>query len=588
MSALSTSSFAISAFLEYPSYLSITFVFVYNGSAMIRDKLAQLVIESINDAIQIGEILIPRMPEVVLERPKEKVYGDWSTNVAMVLARQAKANPLKLAEVIASHLKKERQFLKEIRVVPPGFINFFISDEWLQKALMEIEKQGPKFGYSDIGKGEKIQVEFVSANPTGPMHIGHGRWAAVGDALANVLVAAGYRVEREFYINDYGTQMDLFGASVSARYAQIFGVDEVVPEGGYHGAYIKEIAQEIADKEGNKYLELSQAERAKLFRERAEKQVLEHFEKVLEAFGVQFDNWASEEELHESGAVTQAIKELRKKGHVYEKDGAVWLRTTTFGDDKDRVLIRENGEPAYFAADVAYHKNKLERGFKKIINVWGADHHGYVGRVKAAVQALGYPADQVEIIIGQLVNLYRRGEQVRMSKRTGEMVTFEELLEEVGRDVARYIFLTRSTDSPLDFDIELAKEQSQENPVYYVQYAHARISSILEFARQKGVPIPGPGEADTSLLKHQSELELIRKLLEFEEMVEDCARFRAPFKFTRYAEDLAALFHVFYTQCRVVTENKELSQARLSLVKATKIVLKNVLGLLGVSAPEKM
>ncbi|MFZ3062926.1 MAG: arginine--tRNA ligase [Actinomycetota bacterium] len=555
---------------------------------MIRDKLAQLVIESINDAIQIGEILIPRVPEVVLERPKEKAYGDWSTNVAMVLASQAKADPLKLAEIIASHLRQQRQFLKEIRVVPPGFINFFISDEWLQKALMEIEKQGPKFGYSDIGKGEKIQVEFVSANPTGPMHIGHGRWAAVGDALANVLAAAGYRVEREFYINDYGTQMDLFGASVSARYAQIFGVDEVVPEGGYHGAYVKEIGQEIVEKEGNKYLKLSRPERARLFRERAEKQVLEHFEKVLEAFGVHFDKWFSEEELHDSGVVAQAVEELRKKGHVYEKDGAVWLRTTTFGDDKDRVLIRENGEPTYFAADVAYHKNKLERGFKKIINVWGADHHGYVGRVKAAVQALGYPADQVEIIIGQLVNLYRRGEQVRMSKRTGEMVTFEELLEEVGRDVARYIFLTRSTDSPLDFDIELAKEQSQENPVYYVQYAHARISSILEFAREKGVPIPAPGEADTFLLKHESELELIRKLLEFQEMVEDCARFRAPFKLTRYAEDLAALFHVFYTQCRVVTENKELSQARLSLVKATKIVLKNVLGLLGVSAPEKM
>lgn len=556
---------------------------------MIREKLSELITKSIRSAIQAGEIQVGGvLPEVVLERPKEKAYGDWSTNVAMVLARQAKANPLKLAEVIASHLKKEKQFLKEVKVAPPGFINFFISDEWLQEALMEIEKQGSRFGYSDIGKGEKVQVEFVSANPTGPMHIGHGRWATVGDALANVLAAAGYQVEREFYINDYGTQMDLFGASVSARYAQIFGVDEVVPEGGYHGAYVKEIGQEIVDKEGNKYLKLSRPERARLFRERAEKQVLEHFEKVLEAFGVQFDNWASEEELHESGAVTQAVEELRKKGHVYEKDGAVWLRTTTFGDDKDRVLIRENGEPTYFAADVAYHKNKLERGFKKIINVWGADHHGYVGRVKAAVQALGYPADQVEIIIGQLVNLYRRGEQVRMSKRTGEMVTFEELLEEVGRDVARYIFLTRSTDSPLDFDIELAKEQSQENPVYYVQYAHARISSILEFAREKGIPIPAPGEADTFLLKHESELELIRKLLEFQEMVEDCARFRAPFKLTRYAEDLAALFHVFYTQCRVVTENKELSQARLSLVKATKIVLKNVLGLLGVSAPEKM
>lgn len=555
---------------------------------VIREELVGLIKSSIERARKERKLATATIPKIVVERPKEKTFGDWSSSVAMVLGSHLKEDPLKIAKTLASYLKEQKHFLKDVQVAPPGFINFFISDEWLYDVLIEIQKQGSKFGHSNLGQGEKIQVEFVSANPTGPLHIGHGRWAAVGDALANVLSAAGYKVEREFYINDYGTQMDVFGQSVSARYAQILGVDEKIPEGGYHGAYVKDIAQEIVNQEKDKYLSLSLEERAKVFRDRAYRQVLDYFKKTLSDFGITFDSWFSEESLHTSSAVKKVVEELESKGHVYEKDGAVWLKTTDFGDDKDRVLIRESGEPTYFAADIAYHKNKLERGFDKLINVWGADHHGYVGRLKASIKALGYPEDSLEIIIGQLVNLLRRGEPVRMSKRTGEMVTFDELVEEVGKDVARYIFLTRSTDSPLDFDIELAKEQSQENPVYYVQYAHARISSILKFAALQGATLPKVGKAEAALLTHPAELELIRKLVEFQEMVEDCAIFRAPYKLTRYAEDLAALFHIFYTKCRVVTKDKKLTGARLSLVKSTQIVLQNVLKLLGVSAPEKM
>lgn len=555
---------------------------------MIREELVRLIESSIERAKKEKKLATAATPKIVVERPKEKAFGDWSSSMAMVLASQLKEDPLKIAATLVLYLKEQKHFLKDVQVAPPGFINFFISNEWLYDVLIEIQKQSDKFGHSHLGQGQKIQVEFVSANPTGPLHIGHGRWAAVGDALANVLSAAGYKVEREFYINDYGTQMDVFGQSVSARYAQLLGVDEKIPEGGYHGAYVKEIAQEIVNREKDKYLSLPPQERAKVFRDRAYKQVLDYFKKTLSDFGITFDSWFSEESLHTSSAVKKVIEELKAKGHVYEKEGAVWLKTTDFGDDKDRVLIRESGEPTYFAADIAYHKDKLKRGFDKLINVWGADHHGYVGRVKAAIKALGYLEDSLEIIIGQLVNLLRKGEPVRMSKRTGEMVTFDELVEEVGKDVARYIFLTRSTDSPLDFDIELAKEQSQENPVYYVQYAHARISSILKFAAQEGATLPKVGEAEAVLLTHASELELIRKLVEFQEMVEDCATFRAPYKLTRYAEDLAALFHIFYTKCRVVTEDKKLTGARLSLVKSTQIVLQNVLKLLGVSAPEKM
>jgi len=554
----------------------------------LKENLAKLTTNAILHAKEAGEVPLSCNVKPFFERPKDKIHGDWATNVAMVLASQTKQPPRKVAESIVKHIDDKKRFLSKVEIAGPGFINFYLSDRWFRETLKEIKLKRDKFGHLDMGCGEKVQVEFVSANPVGPMHLGHGRWAAVGDALANLMTAAGYDVTREFYVNDYGNQMRIFGCSVAARYAEILGEDVVFPEDGYQGEYIKEIAQEIIDKEGGKYLKLSEEQRGEFFKKIAYRQVLDHIKKVLLDMGVKFDVWFSETSLHESRAIEEAISELREQEYIFEKDGALWLRTTAFKDDKDRVLIRENGEPTYFAADIAYHKNKLNRGFDKLINIWGADHHGYVQRVKAAIRALGYPEDKLEIIIGQLVNLWRGGELVRMSKRTGEMVTLEELLEEVGSDAARYFFLMRSTDTPFDFDIELAKSQSSDNPVYYVQYAHARICSIIRFAEEKGFFSSDTKGVNLELLCEESELDLIRKLAEFEEVVETSASKMIPYRLTKYAEDLASLFHVFYTKCRVIGDDVELNKARLILVDSARQVLSNVLGLMGVSAPEKM
>jgi arginyl-tRNA synthetase len=553
----------------------------------VRELVRRLALEAVEKLVAGGEVQAGDIAGIDVERPRDKSFGDWSTNSAMVLAKRAKRNPMDIAEALASILKNETGVFKSVEIVKPGFINFRLSDEYLNDRLADITRLGTSFGCCEVGRGEKVQIEFVSANPTGPLHVGHGRWAAVGDALASVMSAAGYDVQREFYINDFGTQMDLFGISVAARYAQLLGIEEAVPENGYHGAYVTEIAQEIVDNEGEKYLKYRAEKRHEIFRGHAEQQVIEHIKKVLASFSIEFDVWFSERSLHEAGAIDKAIERLKKLGRVYDKDGAVWVRTTEFGDDKDRVVIKEAGQPTYFAADIAYHVDKFERGFDRIINIWGADHHGYVARMKAAVAALGYEPGRLEIIIGQLVNLYRNGEPVRMSKRTGEMVTFEELIDEVGPDVARYLFLTRSTDSALDFDIELAKKQSQDNPVYYVQYAHARISSILKYAVDKGAQPLAVGEKAIHLTD-PAELDLIKQLLTLRENVEDAALLRAPYRLTRYAEETATAFHYFYTKCRVVGDDEGLTKARLNLVECTRIVLQNALGLIGVSAPESM
>lgn len=555
---------------------------------MIRRRLESIIDQTITAARGSKELELPEEIKIEIEKTRDKRFGDYSANVAMQLAGIVKKNPIRLAEQLITYVPEEPALIREVKVAPPGFINFYLSEEFLTSALDEIESRDESFGAASEMNGKTVQIEFVSANPTGPLHVGHGRWAAVGDTLANVMEAVGYQVEREFYVNDYGNQMALFGASVAARYAQILGEEEEVPEDGYKGAYVSDIAREIIDRKGDIYMNMEPEIRRDVLKRQAQEQVIEHFRIVLSNFGISFNEWFSETSLHDAGAIDEAINLLRTRGHVYEKDKAVWLKTTDFGDDKDRVLIKESGEPTYFASDIAYHLDKFERGFDIVIDVWGADHHGYVARVKAAIEALGYEPDRVEVIIGQLVNLFRKGEPVRMSKRTGEIVTFDELIGEVGPDVARYLFLTRSTDSPLDFDIELAKEQSQDNPVYYVQYAHARICSILKFAESKEVKVPEPGEAGLALLKDESELDLIRHMVWFPDFVEDCATFRAPFKLTKYAEDLAAAFHLFYTKCRVVTDDKELTTARLALVKCARIVLRNTLGLLGVSAPESM
>ncbi len=555
---------------------------------MIRDVLNELVQGAFSKAQKEGRLPPAQVPAIELERPREKSHGDWSTNIAMVLARTLKMPPMEIARIIVSSLENKEHFVEKAEVAKPGFINFFISTNWLYQVVRDIESEQEKFGRVSIGDGLKVQVEFVSANPVGPMHVGHGRWAAVGDVLATLLEASGYDVAREFYINDYGSQMDVFGKSVAARYSQKLGKEVPFPEDGYKGDYILEIAEEIIESEGEKYLAMPREEQEEAFKQIAFKQVMEHIKKVLLAMGVHFDTWFSETGLHRSGAVKAVIDELDAKGFVYEKDGATWLRTADLGDDKDRVLVRENGEPTYFAADIAYHKSKFGRGFQRIIDIWGADHHGYVRRVKAAVEAVGFDPDAVEIIIGQLVNLLRNGEPVRMSKRTGEMVTLEELLDEVGKDATRYLFLTRSTDSSVDFDIEIAKAQSNENPVYYVQYAHARICSISRVADEKSVESISAHKADLTLLTTEWELDLIRKLEQFGEVFEKAVWQRAPYLLTKYAESLASVFHAFYTRCRVIGDDCELSDARLVLCNCTRQVLKNVLGLLGVNAPERM
>jgi arginyl-tRNA synthetase len=569
----------------------------------MRDLLAGLVHRALADAIAAGDIALTEPPEVFLERPRDPSHGDWATNIALVSAKAAGANPRALADAIASRIAGHPD-VAAVEVAGPGFINLRLSDAALQRVVEQVRTEGTDFGRVDLGRGRRVQVEFVSANPVGPMHVGHGRWAALGDSMARVLAHAGWRVQREFYVNDAGVQMDIFAKSVAARYLQKCGRDVPFEDEWYQGTYIAEIAEEICAAEGPVWADAEPADREAHFREQAYAQVLEHLKHVLAGMGVDFDVWFSERTLHAPGPdgrseVDVAMDILRTGGHLYEKDGATWFASTAFpeyGDDKDRVLVKADGELTYFAADIAYHADKFARGFDRVINIWGADHHGYVARMKAACAALGYPG-QLDIVIGQMVTLLRGGEVVRMSKRTGEMVTFEELLEEVGADAARYFFLRRSTDQSLDFDIGLAKEQSSENPVYYVQYAHARICSILRKAA--GAPEADEvasavsarvtaGEADLSLLSDPAELTLIRKIAELSEVVEVAAGQLAPFKLTRYAEDLAATFHQFYTVCQVLSDDAALTAARLRLVDASRITLATVLGLLGVTAPERM
>jgi arginyl-tRNA synthetase len=569
----------------------------------MRDLLATLVRDALADAMAAGDIALTQLPDVALERPRDPSHGDWSTNVALISAKAAGMAPRALAEAVAGRIAGHPD-VAAVEVAGPGFINLRLSDAALQRLAAQVREAHSDWGRVDLGHGKRVQVEFVSANPVGPLHVGHGRWAALGDSMARILAHAGWEVQREFYVNDAGVQMDIFAKSVAARYLEHCGVPVPFEDEWYQGTYIAEIADEICEQEGDVWAKSPAAEREAHFREKAYAQVLEHLKHVLHGMGVDFDVWFSERRVHAPGPdgrseVDISIDRLREAGHIYEQDGATWFRSTAFleyGDDKDRVLRKADGDLTYFAADIAYHMDKFDRGFDRVINIWGADHHGYVARMKAACAALGYPG-QLDVVIGQLVTLLRDGEIVRMSKRTGEMVTFEELLDEVGADAARYFFLRRSTDQPLDFDIGLAKEQSSENPVYYVQYAHARICSILRKAA--GMPDATepadvtagrvvPVDADLSLLTDPAELTLLRKLAELPEVVEQAAERLAPHKLTTYAEDLAATFHQFYTVCQVVSDDRALMGARLALVDASRITLATVLGLLGVDAPERM
>ncbi|AER67057.1 arginyl-tRNA synthetase [Thermovirga lienii DSM 17291] len=554
------------------------------------EVLRELIKNAVLELAEEKGIEIQKDIEVEVERPKREEHGDWATNIALQCAKVFGEKPRDLALGIVSKLGAN-PYIEKAEVAGPGFINFTLSSKWIGELLSDAIKKGSDYGRLDLGKGRKVQVEFVSANPTGPLHVGHGRGAAVGDVCANILAFAGWNVQREYYINDAGLQMDLLGKSTQARYFEICGEPSRVPfpEDGYKGAYIYELAQQIVEKEGRRFLEEPPEESLPYFKDYACKVILDGIKKDLEDFGVNFDMWFSEKSLYEGDLVQKTLETLKKNGYAYDADGATWFKATAFSDDKDRVLIRSNGAPTYFMSDIVYHKNKFDRGFDMVIDVWGADHHGYIPRMKAAVQALGRSPEDLQILLIQFVNLLRGGKQVSMSTRSGEFVTLREVMDEVGVDAARYFFVMRRSDSHLDFDLDLAKSSTNENPVFYVQYAHARIHSIFREAKTRGVFLPeNLEEVDFSLLTSPEELSLIRKISVFPEEIAKAAEELAPHRVTFYLYDVASVFHSFYNAHRVLGVEPELEKARLCLVEAARVVIANSLKLLGVSAPEKM
>ena len=552
----------------------------------VTEQVRSEIEQGIINAKEAGRFNYEEMPAFIVEVPKDKSHGDFATNAAMLLTKQAKMKPRDIAQAIVDSLNKDSKLIDKVEIAGPGFINFYLSQNWVYDILPTVEEQDEKFGFVDVGHGEKVQVEFVSANPTGLLHMGNARGGALGDSLANLLKMAGYDVTKEFYINDAGNQIVNLGLSLEARYRQELGeVDYPFPEKGYHGKDIIDTAKRIIAEVGDSYLALPEEERQQKMIATALDEKISAIKSGLKDFGVEYDVWFSETSLHESGAVKEVVDLLTEKGLTYEKEGAIWLKTTEFGEEKDEVLVRSNGIPTYFAADIAYHKNKYDRGFKRVINIWGADHHGHVARMKRSMDAIGYNGDDLTILLMQLVRLYQNGEVVRMSKRTGQYVTLQELIEDVGKDAARYFFIMRNPDSHLDFDLDLAKQQSSDNPVYYVQYAHARINSILTAT---GKAAPKAADCDLTLLTEESELELIRKIANLPTEIAYAAQELEPYRMARYATDLATLFHSFYNSCRVLTDDEALRDARLVLVNATRITLRNVLTLLGVSAPERM
>jgi arginyl-tRNA synthetase len=527
------------------------------------------------------------VPEPALERPRLSEHGDWATNVALTLAKAAKAPPRAIAEAMVAHLELP-DWVAGVEVAGPGFVNVRLDQRWFAGLVRRILAEGEAFGTIDLGHGEAVNVEFISANPTGPLHVGNARLAPMGDALANLLTATGHKVEREYYINDAGGQYDQLGASLEAAYLGLLGRPAELPADGYRGAYIAEAASELVAEQGDALADLDPAERRARITEWAFQRMLAGIRQTLARLGLEFDVFFFEHTLHETGAIAETIEDLRERGVVEERDGAVWLRSTLFGDDKDRPLVRSTGAPTYFGADAAYYRDKRRRGFDRLIFLWGADHHGYVPRMRAVVRAFGDPDDTAEFVISQLVSLVRAGQPAKMSKRAGDIATVDDLIDEVGKDPFRYTMLRYSVDAPIEFDVEAVTRQSMDNPVYYVQYAHARISSVIRQAREIGFTALPAEEADLGLLDHPMEAALLRRLAAYEELVVLAALQRAPHRLTRYAEDLAAAFHRFYGECRVLTDDHALSSARWWLVNATQQVLANTLRLIGVDAPERM
>ncbi len=547
--------------------------------------------KALNNAKEKGEIDFLNIPDYAVEEPREKEFGDFSVNTAMLMAKQARRAPRDIANIIVSNMETEGTYINEVNVAGAGFINFKLNPVYITKIIETIENEGDKFGQSDFGQGKKVNVEFVSANPTGPMHMGNARGGALGDCLANIMALAGFSVTKEFYVNDAGNQIEKLAVSLLARYKQIVLGEEnyEFPEDGYHGDDVREHAKNFFEKYGDSFVSAPDEElKSKLIDETLYKNI-EGLKTGLEAYRINYDVWFHESTLHNENEVLKTVEELTKRGHTYEQDGAIWFRATDFGLEKDDVLVRANGFVTYFAADIAYHKNKLlTRGFDTAIDIWGADHHGHVARLKAAMQALGIDPDRLEIILMQLVRLVRDGEAVRMSKRTGKAITLNDLIEETGVDAARFYFNLRQANSHFEFDLELAVRQSSENPVFYVQYAHARICGIIKALAEQGASVKKFSQINPSLLTYEKEIELMKTLAKFPEEIRISASMREPSRITKYAMDLAAAFHAFYGACKVNCEDEALRDARLALVAAAVQTIKNSLSVLGINAPEHM
>jgi arginyl-tRNA synthetase len=554
----------------------------------MKEKLKKLIHNAAKTAHQKGDLTSPEIAEPNIEEPKSDAHGDFSTNIAMVMAASQKMAPRKIADAIIAYLNDPEEMVAHTEVAGPGFINFFLHKSAWHPILREIHDSDDRFGSSDIGKRQKIQVEFVSSNPTGPLHIGHGRGAAVGDTVANLLSFTGYDVRREYYINDSGRQIRTLGLSVFLRYRQLYGQQIEFPDDCYQGNYVREIAAELKIQKEDVLLNQPEEEAILMCARYAANQILGGMRQDLTLFGIEFDCWFSEQSLYDSGRVDTILDEFRKRGTIYEKDGALWFKTSKFGDEKDRVVVKNDRQTTYFASDIAYHQDKYERGFERVIDVWGADHHGYIPRMKSAIEACGHRRDQFDVILVQLVNLLRGGEPVAMSTRAGEFETLKAVIDEVGRDAARFIFLTRHHESALDFDLELAKEKTNDNPVYYVQYVHARIASIFRKAAERGKTDTNWDNKAIALLEQPEEIDLIKVLGRFPEVIRSSAQNMEPHRITFYLMNLASTFHSYYNKHRVLVDDRLLCCGRLNLVLAVQKVIRNGLNLLGVSAPQKM
>ena len=554
----------------------------------MKHFVRKLINSALDQAKNNGDLELSVMPEVVVEKPKEEKFGDFSTSLAMGLSKSERRKPYEVAEILSRHLQSSEEYIASVKIAGPGFLNLIMKPIFFLERLVKVAEQGDQYGSSNAGQGKKVLLEFVSANPTGPLHVGHGRGAAVGDMLGRLLDKAGYDVSTEYYINDVGNQMNTLGRSTWARYLELQGKVNEFPADYYQGDYIKDIARDIKNKHGNEFLNKTEEQVLSFFREYALGSVLDGIKKDLSDFDVSFDRWFSEKNLYDQKLVDTSVNWLREEKHVYDKDGAVWLKSSKFNDEKDRVLIKQSGEKTYFCSDIAYHKNKIDRGFEWIVDLWGADHHGYVPRMKSALKAMGYDESVFKVMLIQFVSLKRGGEKVSMSTRSGEFETLAEVIKDVGLDATRFFFLMRSSDTHLDFDLELAKKESADNPVFYIQYAHARICSIFRKATENGIKLLDSADIDLSPLKNEEEFIMIKKILSFGETIEKSAELLEVHRIAFYLQDLVGNFHRYYSRNRIVSDDHALSSARLFLMNCLRITIRNGLSVMGVSAPDRM